>query len=246
MLQSDFNPILDEGAPTSTGGIDNAMNLADALGIESNLQPVSNTYLVGWGEAGANPKPVLYTWSFIINDIDATPTAFQFDLVDGQSPLIIGLDQKKYANTLNNLQPPCITFNRPQDQKAKTFYTYLKHDNGGYERLYLELVSHCKTTTHSLLARTGRNIELNGIKKIHRFTHASAKEMFNLLKDAKMTTALTQNYCKKISSACDICAQSGRPHPRKKISITHVNEAFNQSLQVDFLVVYLNEKNILF
>lgn len=125
---------------------------------------------------------------------------------------------------------------------VKTFYTYLKHDKYGNERLRLILIPHCPTTAHSLLCRVGQNIGLNGIKNSHRFTHASAREMFNLLKDAKMTTASTQHYCQKVSSACDICAQSGRPYPKKKISITHVNEAFNQSLQVDFLVVYVNGK----
>lgn len=67
MLPPDFNPILDEGAPTSTGGIQNAMKLADALGLNFNLQPVSQPYLVGWGDCGANPKKVIFNWTFTIN-----------------------------------------------------------------------------------------------------------------------------------------------------------------------------------
>lgn len=34
------------------------------------------------------------------------------------------------------------------------------------------------------------------------------------------------------------CVSSGRPGPKRKASLSHVNEAFNEEIQVDSLVVY--------
>lgn len=38
----------------------------------------------------------------------------------------------------------------------------------------------------------------------------------------------------KVYDACEVCVKSGRPTPSKKVSLTHVNEAFNQDIQLDF------------
>lgn len=153
MLPPDINPILDEGAPTSKEGTQNAMKLADVLGLNFDLRPVSQPYLVGWGDCGANPKKVIFNWTFTINDIMSTPTEFSFDILPGFSPIILGLNQKKYSNTLNNQNPSMITFQRPIDIKPKVFYTYLHADQIGNKRLRLELVPHKLTTHYTLLAK---------------------------------------------------------------------------------------------
>lgn len=210
------------------------------------LSQIHDHYYVGWGENGANAKPVLYNWTFVVNDIMSVPTSFSFDLVQEKSPLIIGLDQKKYSDTMNQQQPTTIVLNRPQDIKQKTFFTYLQHDDHGNARLRLELVPHKRTTRKLLLAIKGRNVELNAIKKLHRFTHASASEMNQLLEDANVSDHATMELCRKVFKACDVCAQTGRPSAKKKISISHVNEAFNQSIEADFLVAYIKgEKYII-
>lgn len=66
--------------------------------------------------------------------------------------------------------------------------------------------------------------------------------MMSLLNDAGISSSKTKDLHEKVSRACDICAQTGRPVPKKKISLTHVNQAFNESLQADFLVVYLGDR----
>lgn len=38
----------------------------------------------------------------------------------------------------------------------------------------------------------------------------------------------------KVDAACEICARHGRPLSSTKISLTHVNEAFNEEIQIDF------------
>lgn len=86
MLQPDLNPILDEGAPTSTGGIRNAARLCVALGIALNLDEPRDVYLHGWGDRCADAKIIKYSWTITIQDVNDLPTSFIFDLVDGDSP----------------------------------------------------------------------------------------------------------------------------------------------------------------
>lgn len=43
-----------------------------------------------------------------------------------------------------------------------------------------------------------------------------------------------------IDAACEVCARHGKPLPSKKISLTHVNEAFNEEVQIDFTYIEMN------
>lgn len=38
----------------------------------------------------------------------------------------------------------------------------------------------------------------------------------------------------KVDEACEVCVRNGRPIPSKKVSLSHVNEAFNQEIQIAF------------
>lgn len=46
------------------------------------------------------------------------------------------------------------------------------------------------------------------------------------------------NVYRELAYSCDLCLSSGFPPPRRKISITHVTEAFNSELQADFTFPY--------
>lgn len=47
-----------------------------------------------------------------------------------------------------------------------------------------------------------------------------------------------------VSEKCDICTKSGFPKPSKKMSITHVNEAFNQECQIDYELFTVKGQNL--
>ena len=38
-----------------------------------------------------------------------------------------------------------------------------------------------------------------------------------------------------VCAACEVCAKNGLPVPTRKVSLTHVNQAFNVEIQIDFL-----------
>lgn len=90
---------------------------------------------------------------------------------------------------------------------------------------------------HSLLATISTRTELNMAKRVHRFGHATTAEMLDLLAGAKLDPSKLAAACDKAYKACPVCAATGRPANKRKISTTHVHEAFNQELQADFTYV---------
>lgn len=237
-LPLNLNPILDEGAPTSTGGLINAARICDMLGISFSLDPPRSEYLHGWGTECAGARPILCSWDLKVSDAHGKPTTFTFDLVEGESPLILGLDVKRFANTDNLAAPPYIRFKRPQDIDTRVFHTYIEPDHDGNDRIRFEIVPHLGSTVSSLMTTT-KNSDINLAKRLHRFTHATADEMKRLLSDADQLTDELKKACEKVYDACEICISSGQPKPRRKISLSHINTAFNDEIQADFVTVMI-------
>lgn len=67
--------------------------------------------------------------------------------------------------------------------------------------------------------------------------------MMRLLQDAGYESDGLKGACDKVYNSCNICTSFKKSHKKKKVSLTNVNEAFNQELQAEFMVVYIsNEK----
>lgn len=107
-LRTDLNPILDEGAPTSTGGIEEATAIYDQLGIRLVLDPPRNLYVHSWGATSQDPRSVVCTCNLVVNDRDDLPAVLPFDLVRGSSPFLLGLDEKRYSDNMNRTWPSVI------------------------------------------------------------------------------------------------------------------------------------------
>lgn len=61
------------------------------------LDPPRNTYLLGWGHNCRDSQTVIGSWSFSIPDVYNAPTTFTYDIIEGDTPLLLGLD---YSVTL--------------------------------------------------------------------------------------------------------------------------------------------------
>jgi len=141
------------------------------------LHPPRAYYQHGWGVNCSEAKPIVASWYLTVDDVYHKPTTLVFDMVEGTSPLIIGLDVKRFSNTNNIRDPSTINFERPTDSSRRTFLTYITKDANDNDRLKLELVTHVKSTYDSLMANIRNRPDINVAKKVHRFTHASAREM---------------------------------------------------------------------
>lgn len=177
-------------------------------------------------------------------DINGRPTALPFDVVEGGSPLILGLDVEQFSNSENIGSPKTITIMRPTiDTEPRKFFTYIGQDQTGSERRRLEIVPHGISTVTTLLANFVSRYDINLAKKVHRYSHGRESEMISLFQDAGILTEPLKMACKKVVDACDACKGSGRRGIKKKISLTHVNQAFNEEIQVDFATIRFKYTN---
>lgn len=198
----------------------------------------------GWGMECANGKPVIGKWWMRIMDINGKPTELPFDVVEGRSPLILGLDVEKFSNSHNIGCPKSITIMRPTiDKEPRKFFTYIGQDQTGSERKRLEILPHDKSTVTTLMANIVSRYEINLAKKVHRYSHAHESEMINLFKNAGILTPPLALACRKVVDACDACKGSGRRGIKRKISLSHVNQAFNEEIQADFATVRFKDAN---
>lgn len=206
------------------------------------LELPAYSYMHGWVQACANARRTEYCWNITIHDVRGQPTTFSFDLVKGHSPLIIGLDSKKSADTLNRCSPSGVVFQRPCDSTPREYLTYIAPDESRCERLRLDIVPHPMSSASSLLANVVKRHDLNITKKIHRYTHATVEKMKRIIKDGGMATPELNAACEKVFQVCQICVSSGRPGIKPKISLSHVNTRFNDEVQADFVTVYIREE----
>lgn len=70
--------------------------------------------------------------------------------------------------------------------------------------------------------------DLNVAKQVHRFGHAIADEMKKIMSRTVLDRAKISEACESLYDVCPICAATGRPAMRKKVSTSHINEAFNK------------------
>lgn len=174
------------------------------------------------------------SWYLTVNDTNKNATTFIFDVIDGESPLIVGLDVKRYSKTDNISIPTIISFQSLTDTNVKEVFTYISNDDDQNPRLRIEIAPHRGSSMKMLLSGILKQTEMNLAKNPHRFLHASPEDTISLLKDAGVSSMPLENACQKVHAACKICASTGRPHLKRNISLTYVNEAFYLVIRADF------------
>lgn len=64
-----------------------------------------------------------------------------FDMVRGSSPILNRMDVKRNSDTLNCRDLSALMLKRPMNCEARMFYTYIRKDHDGNQRLQIELVT---------------------------------------------------------------------------------------------------------
>lgn len=160
------------------------------------LEPPTSRYCVKWDEEEANTKTVLYSWTLVVRDILATPTSFLVDLVHGMSPLIYGLNQRRFSDTINTKSPSLLLLPELHYKKEKVLYTYIRQSKSRNDRLCLNLPQYHTTTQTSLFAKKGKHVKLISVENVYRYTHASPSKMKNVLIVQNLEVKLPDNNTK--------------------------------------------------
>lgn len=80
------SPVLDDGAPTSTGSINAAARICEILGRYFELERSPFTYERGLGVKGLGASQVLCSWILSFQDLRGQVTSIQLDLFGDDSP----------------------------------------------------------------------------------------------------------------------------------------------------------------
>lgn len=158
-----------------------------------------------------------------------TPT---FDRSESDDPLVISMDVKEFADTLNRGDEKLVITERPTDINPRVMPTYIGFD-GEDMGLRLLIATHPEILrkSRSMLTSSMRNARRAGrtlAKRIHRYSHGTIHEIESMCRDAGILDEPLRDAIKDTVKACDICSKSWQPAHSRKISLTHVNEEFNQ------------------
>lgn len=140
--RTDLNLILDDGAPHSTGGVEDAVRLCEEMGITLVLDEPREVYWNGWREDCADPKQVIRTWNLTTLNTNEHPATVQIEIVELISSFIIRLDLMPFGDTFNRNNLSTIKFRRSYDIMYYTFQTYITDDKSGNPRLQISIVAH--------------------------------------------------------------------------------------------------------
>lgn len=61
------------------------------------------------------------------------------------------------------------------------------------------------------------------------------------MRASKQTNPKFNSMLDRVSDECTVCVGSSRPQPSAKLSLTHVNEEFNNEVQVDFVFIQIKD-----
>lgn len=72
---------------------------------------------------------------------------------------------------------------------------------------------------------------------MNRYCHVSSNQLVKSFQRAGYKIPYIKKVCNQIVDSCMVCARSGLPSKCKKVSLSHVCQAFNIEIQADFMFV---------
>lgn len=200
--------------------------------MDLHLQPPRQEYIHGWGEECHDPRPIIASWDLMIPTNDGTLVPFTFDIVRGSSPIVIGLDVKRHADTLCLSSPKRMVLRRPTDTQSYEFNLYTSPFD---ERLHVNTINRSSVIRTSMLSGSHFTQPTAMAKRLHRFTHARPDDIRDLCHQANKLTPELSEEISKVFGACEICVSTGLPLTSRKVSLKHINRLFNTTVQVDYM-----------
>lgn len=197
------------------------------------------SYRQGWGPNGADSSAIVAAWTLYIQDMNNRSVSLTFDVTKDGSPIIIGMDIKKHTTTNNLTHPPTMMIRRPTDRSPRILETYVTSVDPLQTRLRLMVIPTRLSAAMLGEARKPEGMRAMTIaKRIHSMTHLQSSEAIRICEEAGWITPELENAIKMVSDNCPSCVMTGLPAPTKKISLSHINEDFNNEIQADY--TYLN------
>jgi len=258
-LLRDPNPIIDTGCPKSVGGIESAIALSNAMGIEFSISPLDCApFLHGYGMECSESKVTIGIWYLPITDLNGTRIKLPFYLVQGDGVLLLGHSITSRSNIMNEeklLVIPARTAKLSEHRIVLPIYS-------SGERNYLFVVP-SQTSAFSSYFTSARSLFSTKLQfdkakfsdgkfckwfasKLHAFTHYPLTDMISICADGKVLTPNLRQALKVAADKCISCKTTGRPKNQRKVSFDKLIKGVNEHVQVDyFFITEISERPIL-
>lgn len=237
------NPILDPGAPVSFAGIRAAAHFAEETGIEFILKTPETRRRHGFGPGSTQGGETIGVWQCSVYDLHDRPVSFSFDIIEGDSPVLLGLDYDGMADTMSLVQP--ATWRVRVDEDDYEFGLYIARDAGGNLRRYVEFRPRPQTIL-TFLSRARRSqgafqlASLNPLRfamRLHGWSHFPLEQMRRLAKQAGLLTPPVDQALQKVAVRCESCPLTGSnigSAGLRRVSLTkHLHPEGNRMLEID-------------
>lgn len=165
---------------------------------------------------------------------------FVFELLPGDFPILLELEIYIFVVRNCVAQDVFLCIKHPTDSVLHTFRVCIipDIDNPLCERIKLSIISESHTFITAFasvtLQRKSKRAPPVFAKRMNRLTHASSGRVKSVRRQAVIRKDVFENEIEKLTNACEICSGTGWPATSKIISLTHVNEAFNMELQMEY------------
>lgn len=174
------------------------------------------SYRQGWGPNASDSSDVIAAWTLFLQDMNNKSVSMIFDVTNDGSPIVVGMDVKKYTTTDNLSSPPTITMKRPTDHSERKLETYLTVSDPLRARLRLLVIPTPLYMAMLGEARKPKDMRAMTIaKRIHNMTHLRASEAIRICEEAGWLMPELGKAIESVSDNCPSCAMTGPPAPAK-------------------------------
>lgn len=155
------------------------------------------------------------------------------------------MDVKRNGITDKTSNPKRFSFKRPHDNKTRHLIIYESVESTFTSTLRL-MIAPVLPVTYGLIGKIpplAPTRPTTLAKRIHNATHAPAEQILRIFKYVRWSNGGVKKSIRQNCGQCKVSAQSGSPTHSIKISLSHVNQAFNDDFQADFTYVKILDKN---
>ena len=209
-----FNPILDSGAPISFVGLESASAYTTRAQIPLLLKPPSVVRHLGFGPLGEQGGATIARWECSAEDLNGNVAVFEFDVILGSYPMLLGLDYDRQANTVSMESPArwCVLLNNT----VYEFPLVIQRDSDGNLRRFVEFMSSPSSITTMLSARRRQGAVKMAVedprrftRKLHGWSHYPVDQMRRLAKNAGILSPELEEELINVVANCDLCPLTG-------------------------------------
>ena len=197
---------------------------------------------LGFGPSGENCNTTIALWECRAEDLHGNVAVFEFDVVPGSSPMLLGLDYDQRANTVS-LESPA-KWSVALGDNTFEFPLVIHRDSDGNLRRFVEFIPSPSSVTALLSTRRRQGAVKMAVedpkrfaRKLHGWSHYPVAQMRRLVKNAGLLSPEVDSELLEVVANCDLCPMTGSnisSRGLRRVSLSKVvDPCANKCVEID-------------